>query len=172
MSEGDVFLHRTINDLILLLRTPGTSSRPVENAEKTVRSFCTKELRGVPGGIGDVEEYVANATLDLVIMSVWALAASQVDLERLPVSLSCNPALQSFEPIKGSRLIPQSHTFARDTRTWVMFKEAMEENESKLRKVTGRVRAMMSLILNKGGNTLKSVRGRLRDVAEVLDGQS
>lgn len=86
MSEGDVFLHRTITDLILLLRAPGTSSKPVENAEKIVRSFCTKELRGVPGGVGDVEEYVANATLDLVIMSVWGLAANQVDLERLPVS--------------------------------------------------------------------------------------
>jgi hypothetical protein len=84
MSEGDVFLHRTITDLVLLLRDP--SSKPVEVAEQTVRRFCTKELRGVPGGVGDVEEYIANATLDLIIMSVWALAAGQVDLERLPVS--------------------------------------------------------------------------------------
>lgn len=84
MSEGDVFLHRTINDLTLLLRDP--KSKPVEAAEKTVRSFCTKELRGVQGGVSDVEEYIANATLDLCIMSVWSLAASQVDMERLPVS--------------------------------------------------------------------------------------
>jgi hypothetical protein len=88
MSEGDVWLHRTINDLTLLLRhptTPGTN-HPVAEAEKIVRGFCTKELRGVDGGVRDVEEYVANATLDLVIMSVWNLAAGQVDLERLPVS--------------------------------------------------------------------------------------
>ena len=83
MSEGDIFLHRTINDLTLLLRDP--QSKPVEAAEKTVRSFCTKELRGVQGGVGDVEEYIANATLDLCIMSAWSLAASQVDMERLPV---------------------------------------------------------------------------------------
>lgn len=38
------------------------------------------------GGIGEVEEYVANAALDLVIMAVWSLAAGQLDLENLPVS--------------------------------------------------------------------------------------
>lgn len=84
MSEGDTFLNRTINDLTLLLRDP--ESKPVAAAEKIIRSFCTKELRGVPGGVGDVEEYVANATLDLVIMGVWALGAGQVGLDRLPVS--------------------------------------------------------------------------------------
>lgn len=83
MSEGDAFLHRAISDTSLLLRDP--SSKPVKAADNTVRSFCTKELRGVPGGVGDVEEYIANATLDLIMMSVWSLAAGQVDLERLPV---------------------------------------------------------------------------------------
>lgn len=48
----------------------------------------------------------------------------------------------------------------------------MQEHEVSLRKVTGRVKVMLNLILEKGGNTLKSVRGRLKDVAEVLDGQS
>ena len=85
MSEGDVFLHRTINDLVILLRDPESS--PVSVAEKIVRSFCTKELRGVPGGVADVEDYIANATLDLTIMSVWSLAATQAGLERLPVSI-------------------------------------------------------------------------------------
>lgn len=88
MSEGDVWLHRTINDITLVFRNPSQSVKPVAEAEKIVRSFCTKELRGVPGGVNDVEEYIANATLDLVIMSVWSLAAAQVDLERLPVSLA------------------------------------------------------------------------------------
>jgi len=84
MSEGDVFLNRTINDLVLLLRDP--ESKPVAAAEKIIRRFCTKELRGVEGGVGDVEEYVANATLDLVIMGIWAFGAGQVGLQRLPVS--------------------------------------------------------------------------------------
>lgn len=79
-----MFLNRTINDLVLLLRDP--QSQPVAAAEKIIRGFCTKELRGVEGGVGDVEEYVANAMLDLVIMGIWALGAGQVGLERLPVS--------------------------------------------------------------------------------------
>lgn len=86
MSEGDVWLHRTINDITLILRNPSQSVKPVAEAERIVRSFCTKELRGVPGGVSDVEEYISNATLDLIIMSTWNLAAGQVDLDRLPVS--------------------------------------------------------------------------------------
>ena len=106
MSEGDSFLHRTISDLSLLLRDP--KSQPVHAAEKTVRSFCTKELRGVPGGVSDVEEYIANATLDLIIMSAWSLAAGQVDLERLPVSTPRNhPAfLPHHQPGLESRFPP------------------------------------------------------------------
>jgi hypothetical protein len=48
----------------------------------------------------------------------------------------------------------------------------MAENEVALKKVTKRVQGMLELILERGGNTHKSVRGRLRDVAEVLDGAS
>ena len=88
-----MFLNRTINDLVLLLRDP--QSQPVAAAEKIIRGFCTKELRGVEGGVGDVEEYVANATLDLVIMGIWALGAGQVGLERLPVSHRKNGDRQS-----------------------------------------------------------------------------
>lgn len=51
-----------------------------------MRRFSTKELRGVAGGVGEVEEYVANAALDLIIMAIWSLAAGQLDLEILPVS--------------------------------------------------------------------------------------
>lgn len=87
MSEGDSFLHKATYDLTLLLRaSPLRTSKPVAHAEEMVRRFCTKELRGVAGGIGEVEEYVANAALDLVIMAVWGLAAGQLDLENLPVS--------------------------------------------------------------------------------------
>lgn len=87
MSEGDSFLHKATYDLTLLLRaSPLRTSKPVAHAEEMVRRFCTKELRGVAGGIGEVEEYVANAALDLVIMAVWSLAAGQLDLENLPVS--------------------------------------------------------------------------------------
>lgn len=116
MSEGDAFLHRAISDTSLLLRDP--SSKPVKAADNTVRSFCTKELRGVPGGVGDVEEYIANATLDLIMMSVWSLAAGQVDLERLPVrphptippSIVCWPASKFVDALTP---LPDTHVCSR-----------------------------------------------------------
>jgi hypothetical protein len=93
MSEGDAWLHKSVYDVSLLLRETSASAgaadgnRPVHAAEQMVRRFCTKELRGVPGGVGDVEEYIANAALDLVIMGVWSLVAAQVDEKGLPVCL-------------------------------------------------------------------------------------
>jgi hypothetical protein len=56
------------------------------SAEGMVRAFCTKELRGIKGGVSGVEEYIANAGLDLVIMGTWSLAAGQMEVDLLPVS--------------------------------------------------------------------------------------
>lgn len=66
---------------------------PVHKAESLISSFCTKELKNVPlrsgkeGGLG-VEEYVANSTMDLVLMAGWTVLSEIVPggLEALPVS--------------------------------------------------------------------------------------
>jgi len=50
-----------------------------------------------------------------------------------------------------------------------MFKEAYNDNEAKVSKVSKRVQGMLSLIMDCAGETRKSVRGRLKDVQEVLD---
>ena len=84
MSEGDTWIHRAVYEISLLIRD--SKSSPVQAAEKMVRQFCTKELRGVAGGISGVEEYIANAALDLVIMAVWSLAAGVIGVANLPAS--------------------------------------------------------------------------------------
>lgn len=84
MSEGDSWIHKSAHDVGLLLRDNGT--KPVAEAEAMVRRFATRELRSVPHGVAEVEEYVANATLDLVIMAAWSVASSQIGVEPLPVS--------------------------------------------------------------------------------------
>jgi len=84
MSEGDTFLHKAIYDISLLIRDPNAS--PVQGAEEVIRRFCTKELRGVEGGVEGVEDYVANAVVDLVLMSTWSIAATQMGVGNLPVS--------------------------------------------------------------------------------------
>jgi hypothetical protein len=110
MSEGDTWLHKAVYEVSLLLRDvslppahtsptapvhagDGRRSQPVRGAEAMVRQFCTKELKGASGagGVGGVEEYIANAALDLVIMGVWSLAATQMGVEGLPVSLPVYP---------------------------------------------------------------------------------
>ncbi|RXK41721.1 hypothetical protein M231_00956 [Tremella mesenterica] len=144
MSEGDAFLHKSTYEISLLLRDPEGS--PVKAAEQLVRQFCTKELRGVQGGIHDVEEYVANAALDLVIMATWSLAAQQLDVDPLP-----------------------THTFARDLRTYQEMVEATEVNRSKMVKCTKRVRHLLDVLQDLGGDTKKGVQGRLKDVEKALD---
>jgi hypothetical protein len=83
MSEGDTWLYQSIHEVSLLIRS---SDKRAHHAEEMVRKFCTKELRNVQGGVSGVEEYVYNAALDLVMMGVWSLAASQIGVDLLPVS--------------------------------------------------------------------------------------
>ncbi|WVR08454.1 hypothetical protein IAU60_005509 [Kwoniella sp. DSM 27419] len=163
MSEGDSFLHKSMQSVSLLLRSwdpasvpaiPGSSTttasdrvRPVAEAEDIVRRFCTKELRGVKGGVGDVEDYVSNAVLDLLIMSAWSIAATQLGVEYLP-----------------------THTFARDLRTWTMLDEAMGTHSSQMTKVNPRIRKLLDKLRELAGDSKKGIRGRLRDVRHVLDG--
>lgn len=45
----------------------------------------------------------------------------------------------------------------------------MEEHTSKLGKVNRRIRGLLNSLLELGGDARKSVRGRLEDVAAVLD---
>lgn len=113
MSEGDVWLHKAIHEVSLVARRhevrrpaqpalqdgivtsgPGAGRDPAEirigpvaTAAKMVRDFCTKELRALDkrGDVG-VEEYIANATMDLVIMACWSLVVERTQAEPLPVS--------------------------------------------------------------------------------------
>lgn len=48
----------------------------------------------------------------------------------------------------------------------------MSDNEVKLHKVSKRVKGLLDRLLTLGGNTKKSVRGRLKDVEEELDGSA
>lgn len=170
MSEGDSFLHKATYDLTLLLRaSPLRTSKPVAQAEEMVRRFCTKELRGVVGGVGEVEEYVANAALDLMIMAVWSLTAGQLDLDNLPVSTAFFPCRSFKKRVWKADGTRQTHTFARDLRTYQVFNEALQENSAQISKSNPRVKRMLKAMQELGGDSKKSVRGRLRDVAQFFD---
>lgn len=66
---------------------------PVSKAETLVKAFCTKELKNTPpaqrpGGLG-LQEYIANSTMDLVLLAAWGLLAEGLGLEGLPVCPYC-----------------------------------------------------------------------------------
>jgi hypothetical protein len=96
MSEGDIWLHKAVHEVTLAIRLSpfivgspvlDATLGPVGRADTMMREFCTKELRSVPGGTFGVEAYIANATMDLVIMATWALMIEQIpEAEPLPVS--------------------------------------------------------------------------------------
>jgi hypothetical protein len=52
-----------------------------------------------------------------------------------------------------------------------MLNEAIEENMAGLGKITRRVRGMLEKLREMGGDTRKSIQGRLKDVEAVLDGK-
>ncbi len=91
MSEGDSFLHKTVHDLTLTFRASeiDATARPVSQAERIVREFCTKELKSFDGfhqGQLGVQQYISNATMDLIIMAIWRLVADTLNVPALPVS--------------------------------------------------------------------------------------
>ncbi|CAK9786642.1 uncharacterized protein COLE_02484 [Cutaneotrichosporon oleaginosum] len=144
MSEGDSWIHKTAHDLGLLMRDP--DGRPVAEAEALVRRFATRELRSVPGGVADVEEYVWNATLDLVIMAAWGVAAKQIDAEDLP-----------------------TYTFARDLRTLNELAQAMEANAGEMARVNRRVRFILDTVMRIAPNTLLGMRARVGEIRTAVD---
>ncbi|WWC72380.1 uncharacterized protein I206_106342 [Kwoniella pini CBS 10737] len=163
MSEGDSFLLKSMNEISLIIRSKINSSnsnsnsnsnsklnseiiKPVFQSENIIRKFCTKELRGIKEGIIDVEEYISNATLDLLILSCWNLVSNQLNIENLP-----------------------THTFARDLRTYSLFIEAYENNLTNLNKLNPKLKKILNILIDLAGDSKKSVKGRLEDVRNVLD---
>ncbi|WWC92092.1 uncharacterized protein L201_007046 [Kwoniella dendrophila CBS 6074] len=154
MSEGDQFLIKSINEISLLLKSSiiynhndEENIKPVKSSEEIIRKFCTKELRGIKNGVFDVEEYIANSILDLILMSCWNLVATQLNLDNLP-----------------------THTFARDLRTYTIFSEYIETNQELInQKLNPKLKKILYSLNDVAGNSKKSIRGRLNDVRLIID---
>ncbi|KAG9013101.1 hypothetical protein FRB90_006273 [Tulasnella sp. 427] len=109
MSEGDRWLLNQIHQTSLELRGEG---KPVEAAEEAVRKFATRELGKAKGLIAAVDDYVANATGDLLMMAAWSLTT---------------------EKIGEGDSIP-TYTFARDDRAYKAFTSRFTQYKAAIRK--------------------------------------
>jgi len=86
MSEGDKWVWSQVANVSLALRA-GTAGEPVKTAESAVRRFTTKEL-GKAELIAAVEDYISNATIDLLIMASWSLASEAIQIPSNQISVS------------------------------------------------------------------------------------
>ncbi|KAG6378818.1 hypothetical protein JVT61DRAFT_13097 [Boletus reticuloceps] len=82
MSEGDKWVRAQVSTVSLALRS-GTAGKPVNTASAAVRKFATKELSKADA-IASLEDYVANATADLLLLSAWSMALDTIEGEQIP----------------------------------------------------------------------------------------
>ncbi|KAH9843804.1 uncharacterized protein C8Q71DRAFT_14120 [Rhodofomes roseus] len=108
MSEGERWVSMQAASVAAAMRRE-TEDKPVKTAENAVRGFATKEL-GKANTIMTCEDYIANATGDLLMMGAWH-AAVEAGVE--------------------GELIPTWY-FARDDRVYRAFAERLKEHKKEL----------------------------------------
>ncbi|PFH51438.1 hypothetical protein AMATHDRAFT_74985 [Amanita thiersii Skay4041] len=113
MSEGDKWVWEQVTAVSRALRADSTG-KPVQEAEAAVRRFATREL-GKADLIASLEDYVANATADLVMLGAWSLVLESVKADVIP-----------------------SWYFARDDRVYKAFVEALDQYKSEIQRSVGR----------------------------------
>lgn len=104
MSEGDKWVWAQVSTISSALNA-GTAGQPVKAADSAVRRFTTKEL-GKAHLIATLEDYVANATGDLLMLAAWSNALINIQGEMIP-----------------------AYYFARDNRVYKAFVERLDQHK-------------------------------------------
>ncbi|KAI0649984.1 hypothetical protein C8Q79DRAFT_902510 [Trametes meyenii] len=145
MSEGDSWIALQTADIAVALRQ-GTEGKPVHNAQAAVRSFATKSL-GQADFIASLEDYIANATADLVMMGAWSLVLQLVQGEPLP-----------------------SYYFARDDRVYRAFVERLDRHKDAIQlKVGRRLRWQLRVMRAQLEGRSRTFRSKIESLAKELD---
>ncbi|KAJ3800424.1 hypothetical protein GGU11DRAFT_742508 [Lentinula aff. detonsa] len=162
MSEGDKWIHAQTSNVVIALRA-GTAGEPVKTADAAVRKFATREL-GKAELIASLEDYIANAVSDLLLLAAWSLALESIPGESIPVLIYTN-CREYFD--NASKQISY---FARDDRVYKAFVERLEKNEKVIRQSLSR-RLKWQLRVLKAvleGRTI-TFRRKVEVLAEELD---
>ncbi|KAG8858598.1 hypothetical protein FRB91_009566 [Serendipita sp. 411] len=123
MSEGEKWVWNQVSNVGLALRSTPEEGKPVETAELAVRAFTTREL-GKAAAIASLEDYIANATADLLMMAAWDVASQSVGGDPIPV-----------------------YCFARDERVYSVFVSRTQEHKDAIFKsCTRRLRWQIKLL--------------------------
>ncbi|KAI0751321.1 hypothetical protein C8Q80DRAFT_1099496 [Daedaleopsis nitida] len=145
MSEGDSWIALQTADVAVALRM-GSDGKPVHNAESAVRSFATKNL-GKADFIASLEDYIANATADLVMIAAWSCALSAIKDEPIP-----------------------NYYFARDDRVYRAFVERLDRQQDAIQTKLGRrLRWQLRALCNHLEGRNRSYRSKVESLAKELD---
>ncbi|KIY46657.1 hypothetical protein FISHEDRAFT_66406 [Fistulina hepatica ATCC 64428] len=122
MSEGDKWTRATVASVAIALRA-GTEGKPVQTASSAVRKFATREL-GKAELIATLEDYISNATADLLMMAAWSNALDQIEDAPIP-----------------------PYYFARDDRVYKAFVEKLDKFKVEIqKKLNKRLRWQMRVL--------------------------
>ncbi|KAH0840025.1 hypothetical protein J3R83DRAFT_988 [Lanmaoa asiatica] len=148
MSEGDKWVRAQVSTVSLALRS-GTVGKPVRTASAAVRKFATKELSKADA-IATLEDYVANATADLLLLSAWSMALESIEGEQIPF-----------------------YYFARDDRVFRAFADRIDTHRNAIhRHLSRRLRWQLRVLRQvlEGRNTTYSAKIELL-VGELDQGE-
>ncbi|KAN0131488.1 hypothetical protein V8E53_010865 [Lactarius tabidus] len=146
MSEGDTWIREQVKLVGTALRR-GPSARPVEVARSTIKRVATRALGKAPL-IADLEDYISNATVDLLMMAAW------------------NLALESFP---GEPIPP--YYFARDDRVYRVFTERLDKHRDNIgRRLSGRLKSQLANLRNILQGHARSWHGKVELLESELDG--
>ncbi|KAJ3559825.1 hypothetical protein NM688_g89 [Phlebia brevispora] len=145
MSEGDQWVLAQVASISGALRE-GTTGRPVEQASNTVRKFATKQL-GKADTIAALEDYVANATADLLLMAAWSSVLDTIEGEPIP-----------------------TYYFARDDRVYKAFVDRLDLHKRAIeRTCTRRLRWQLRVLRAVMEGRTTSYRSKVDTLAEEFD---
>jgi len=145
MSEGDRWVVGQSHNVALTLKA-GTEGKPVSTAEQAVRKFCTKEL-GKAELIASLEDYIANATADLLVMGAWSCVLDVVDGEPIP-----------------------TYYFARDDRMFRAFQDRIHEKKIDIaRSASKRLKWQLRVLQQVLDGRTTTYRNKVELLAEEFD---
>ncbi|EJD01341.1 uncharacterized protein FOMMEDRAFT_21744 [Fomitiporia mediterranea MF3/22] len=144
MSEGERWVIDQTHLVALALRA-GTEGKPVRTAETIVRKFATREL-GKAELIASLEDYIANATADLLVLAAWSCMLDSIQGEPIP-----------------------TYYFARDTRVFNAFQERLNECRGSLARINRRLKWQIRVLEKVLEGRHDTFRKKIELLANELD---
>ncbi|KAF9534831.1 hypothetical protein CPB83DRAFT_843014 [Crepidotus variabilis] len=145
MSEGDKWVFAQVSTIARALNA-GSDGKPVQAAGEAVRKFATKEL-GKADLIASLEDYIANATADLLVLGAWSNVLQVVKVD----------------------LIPSSY-FARDDRVYKNFVEKLDRSKPDIqRRCNRRLRWQLSILKEGLEGRTETFRRKVELLSQQLD---